>query len=276
MAQASKRRDPERVNAILDGLERLYPEVRCELDHETPLQLLIATILSAQCTDARVNMVTPALFKRYPDARALAESDTVELESIIRSTGFYHNKAKNIQGCARLLVEKYGGVVPQTMDELLVLPGVARKTANVVLGTAFGIAVGVVVDTHVTRLSNRLGLTRESDAVKIEDDLMKIIPRERWIRFAHQIIWHGRRVCDARKPRCEDCTLAPLCPSAGVAAVVKKVAAPKSTKAKAGKGKGRGKAGKAEARSSKVAAKAKLALTPKSNIRAAARSRSRK
>jgi len=231
MAKLRKPRvDPAKVKTILRGLEKLYPEVECELTHETPLQLLVSTILSAQCTDARVNMVTPGLFRRFPTARALAQADTGELESIIRSTGFYRNKAKNIQGAARVLVEKHGGEVPRTMDELLELPGVARKTANVVLGTAFGIADGVVVDTHVTRLSGRLGLTKQSDPVKIEQDLMQILPRDKWVRFAHQLIWHGRRVCDARKPECEACLLAPVCPSNGLAARAAKQRAKKKHK----------------------------------------------
>ncbi len=196
---------------ILKGLDRLYPDADCELDWRTPFELVCATILSAQCTDVRVNLVTPVLFARWPDAHALAGADRAELEEVIRSTGFFRNKAKSLLGMARVLVEKHGGQVPRTMDEMLELPGVARKTANVVLGTAYGLATGVVVDTHVMRLSRRLGLTRKDDPVKIESELQGKIPTERWIAFSHQLIWHGRRVCDARKPRCEECPLP--CPS---------------------------------------------------------------
>ncbi len=205
---------PDRVKAILDGLKTLYPQATRELVHDDAFQLLVATILSAQCTDKRVNMVTPALFARWPDAHALAQAEPAELEEVIRSTGFYRNKAKNLLGMARVLVEKHGGQVPRTMEELLELPGVARKTANVVLGTAYGIPSGVVVDTHVARLSGRLGLTKEKDPVKIERDLMKELPRAEWIDFSHRLIWHGRRVCDARRPRCVDCLLLPVCPGA--------------------------------------------------------------
>jgi endonuclease III len=223
--QASKRQSkptratgspkPDRVRAILRILDELYPAADCELHRENAFQLLCATILSAQCTDERVNMVTPKLFARFPTPAAMGQADQTELEGLIRSTGFFRNKAKNLIGASRVLVERWGGDVPRTMDELLELPGVARKTANVVLGTAYGIADGVVVDTHVMRLSQRLGLSRETTAEKIEADLMKIVPRERWILFSHQLIWHGRRVCDARKPACDDCPLAPHCPSAG-------------------------------------------------------------
>jgi endonuclease-3 len=205
---------PSRVAAILKELDRLYPAADCELNRNNPFQLLCATILSAQCTDERVNMVTPALFARFPTPAAMAKAPTAELETLIRSTGFFHNKAKNLLGAARMLDEKWRGELPRAMASLLELPGVARKTANVVLGTAFGIAEGVVVDTHVTRLSQRLGLTRESTAERIERDLMEIVPRPRWILFSHQIIWHGRRVCHARKPDCDGCSLAPHCPSA--------------------------------------------------------------
>jgi len=197
--------------ALLRALKQTYPKVECALNHENPLQLLVATILSAQCTDARVNLVTPSLFKKYPDADAFAKASPADLETLIRSTGFYRNKAKSILGMARLLVQKYGGVVPRTMEELLELPGVARKTANVVLGTAYRIAAGVVVDTHVTRLSNRLGLTRELTPEKIERDLMKIVPREDWIWFSHALITHGRRVCTARNPNCPDCPVLKNC-----------------------------------------------------------------
>jgi endonuclease-3 len=200
--------------AIADELERLYPDVRCELDFKTPFQLLVATILSAQCTDKRVNMVTPALFARFPDAAAMAKAPMSELEELIRSTGFYHNKAKSILGASRMLMDRYGGAVPRTMDELLHLPGVARKTANVILGTAFDKNEGIAVDTHVMRLMGRWKLTKHDDPVKIERDLCALLPRDRWTRVGHQIIWHGRRVCDARVPRCGECTLAPWCPSA--------------------------------------------------------------
>jgi endonuclease III len=207
-------RRPKTVLAIADELERLYPEVRCELDFDTPFQLLVATILSAQCTDKRVNQVTPALFARFPDAAAMAKASSLELEALIKPTGFFRNKAKSILGASRLLVENFDGVVPQTMEQLLTLPGVARKTANVILGTAFSMNEGIAVDTHVMRLSGRLGLSEHDDPVKIERDLCAILPRDRWTRVGHQIIWHGRRVCDTRKPACDRCTLAKLCPSA--------------------------------------------------------------
>lgn len=206
--------EKRRVQKLLRRLQAAYPDPRCALEHDNPLQLLVATILSAQCTDERVNQVTPELFRRFPTARDLSNSPAGELEEVIRSTGFFNNKARNIRGACRVLVERHGGLVPDTMEELLELPGVARKTANVVLGTAFGITSGVVVDTHVTRLSRLLGLTRQTDAVKIEADLQKILPRSRWISFAHQLIWHGRKVCIARRPRCAECVLKDLCPSA--------------------------------------------------------------
>jgi endonuclease-3 len=206
-----------RVTQILDELDRLYPDAHCELVHwQTPLQLLVAVILSAQCTDERVNQVTPALFARFPDAAAFAAADPAELEALIHSTGFYRNKAKHIREACKKIVEKHGGQVPRTMAELIALPGVARKTANVVLGTAFGIPSGVVVDTHIGRLAGRLGMTAASDPKKIEEDLMQAWPQERWILAGHRLIWHGRRVCSARKPRCAECTMVPLCPSAAV------------------------------------------------------------
>jgi endonuclease-3 len=195
-------------------LDHLYPAADCALVRDNAFQLLCATILSAQCTDERVNMVTPGLFARFPSPAAMAKASPAVLEGIIRSTGFFRNKAKNLIGAARLLDEKWNGTVPPSMDHLLELPGVARKTANVVLGTAFGIADGVVVDTHVTRLSQRLALTGQSTAERIERDLMEILPRQRWILFSHQIIWHGRRVCRARNPDCDACSLVPYCPSA--------------------------------------------------------------
>jgi endonuclease-3 len=210
--------DPARVRSILEGLEELYPDVDCELDRETPFQLLCATILSAQCTDERVNKVTPALFRRYPTPAALARAPLPALEKIIRTTGFFRQKAKSLKGSAAGLLARFGGELPKTIEELTSLPGVARKTANVVLGTAFGIADGVVVDTHIQRLAMRLGLTRATDPKDIEQDLMKVLPRESWIRAGHQLIWHGRRVCFARKPNCAGCTLAPFCPSAGLEA----------------------------------------------------------
>lgn len=201
---------------ILEKLHEAYPDVQCELNHRNALELLVATILSAQCTDARVNMVTPALFEKFPNAEAFANADITELEEAVRSTGFYRNKASNIQEACRRIVTEYGGEVPQTMDELLTLKGVARKTANVVLGTWFGIADGVVVDTHVKRLSNKLGLTKESNPLKIEKDLMKLAPQSEWVDLSHLLIFHGRRVCNARKPNCVACTINHLCPSSEV------------------------------------------------------------
>lgn len=205
---------PARVRAIVRGLKSLYPEAHCELNWRNPYELLVATILSAQCTDKRVNQVTPAVFRRYPDAAALADASLEELETLIRSCGFFHSKAKNLQSCARALVADHGGTVPRRLEDLVELPGVARKTANVVLGTAYGITSGVVVDTHVTRLARRLGLTREEQPVPIERDLMSLLPRKAWIDFAHRLVWHGRRLCSARKPNCSQCPLAPHCPSA--------------------------------------------------------------
>src|SRR5690348_718819 len=203
--------EPKRVKAILHGLDKAYPDATCALKHANAFQLLIATILSAQCTDVRVNEVTPGLFKKYPDAKAFAYASPGEIEKEIRSTGFFRNKTKSIMGASKRIVEDFRGEVPRTMEELLTLPGVARKTANVVLGTAFGIASGVVVDTHVQRLSARLDLTKHTDPKKIEKDLMQIIPQDRWISFSHQLIWHGRRVCQARRPHCIECTIEPLC-----------------------------------------------------------------
>jgi endonuclease III len=206
--------DPMRVAAILDALRKTYPGVVCALNHKSAWELTVATILSAQCTDVRVNLVTPALFKAFPTPKAMAAASLPELEELIRTTGFFRNKAKSIQGAARVVVEEFGGKVPQTMEEILTLPGVARKTGNVVLGSWFNIAVGVVVDTHVMRLSKRLELTKETSPEKVERDLMKIIPQDRWIAFSHELIHHGRQVCVARKPRCVDCTLERLCNSA--------------------------------------------------------------
>ena len=209
-------KESHRVFEILRLLDQEYGEATCALHHEDPYELLVATILSAQCTDARVNMVTPALFRRYPDAHAMAEADLDELQEIIRSTGFFRNKSKSLHGSATKLVEEFNGEVPSNMRDLLKLPGVARKTANVVLGTAYGIASGVVVDTHVGRLSRRLGLTHQKTPQKVEKDLMAMIPRDEWINFAHRLIHHGRRVCQSRKPRCGECVFADLCPKVGV------------------------------------------------------------
>src|SRR5579859_8151041 len=210
-AAPAKGTDPKRVGAILEKLDEAYPEATCELRHETPFQLLISTILSAQCTDVRVNQVAETLYKKYPTPEAFAYANPTELEQDIRPTGFFRNKTKSIMGASKALIERFGGQVPHTMEEMLTLPGAARKTANVVLGTAYGIASGVVVDTHVIRISNRLDLTREEDPKKIELDLMRVIPKEKWILFSHQIIWHGRRVCQARKPKCGECNLEKLC-----------------------------------------------------------------
>jgi endonuclease III len=201
---------------ILVRLKKEYPDAHCELDFETPLQLLIATILSAQCTDKRVNMVTPALFRKYPDAKSLAAADTAELEEMIKSTGFFRNKTKSLLGMSAAVAERHQSDVPSTMEDLVNLPGVGRKTANVVLGNAYNINEGIVVDTHVGRLSVRLGLTNETDPVKVEQALMPLIPREDWTLIAHLLISHGRRVCIARTPRCESCVLADVCPSARV------------------------------------------------------------
>lgn len=203
--------EPARVKAIMKGLDQLYPDARCSLDFQNPLQLLVATILSAQCTDERVNQVTPALFARYPQAIDYAQADPEELMELIRSTGFFRNKAKSIQGMARALVERHGGQVPADLEALVKLPGVGRKTANVVLGSAFGLP-GITVDTHLGRVCLRLGLTDETDPVKAEFALMAIIPKERWTKFSHQVIWHGRRLCHARKPECPKCPLLAHCP----------------------------------------------------------------
>ncbi|RMH20034.1 MAG: endonuclease III [Gemmatimonadetes bacterium] len=216
MPRESKRALRERANRIFELLAEEYPDAECALRHRSPFELAVATILSAQTTDERVNMVTPELFGRYPDAHALAAADLAEVEEIIRSTGFYRNKARNIVGFAQALVEEHGGEVPRSMEALTALPGVGRKTANVILGNAFGIDEGIVVDTHVKRLSRRLGLTREENPEKIERDLMVLFPRERWTLLSHLLIFHGRRVCDARRPRCEACVVAGLCPSSRV------------------------------------------------------------
>jgi endonuclease III len=205
----------ERAAALVERFPRVYPDAHCELDHHDALQLLVSTILSAQCTDKRVNMVTPALFARCKTARDFAEISQEELEKLVQSTGFFRSKAKNIRAAAADIVEKFGGNVPATMDSLVSLAGVGRKTANVVLGNAFGKNEGVVVDTHVSRLSQRLGLTKQTDTEKIERDLMKLVPQKSWAHFSHWLIWHGRRRCAARKPDCEGCEVRALCPSAG-------------------------------------------------------------
>lgn len=197
---------------LIERLQQVYPGATCALTHRNPLELLMATILSAQCTDERVNLVTPALFAKFKSAAAFAASTTEELEELVRSTGFYKNKAKSILGCAKAIVAKHGGEVPKTLEELVALPGVGRKTANVVLGTAFGIPSGVVVDTHVRRLSNRLGMTEEADPEKIEVDLMKVVPQKHWIDFSHLLILHGRNRCSARKPDCTNCEIEDICP----------------------------------------------------------------
>lgn len=212
-ARSAAATNPQRVHDILAKLDEAYPNVTCALEHKTAFQLLIATILSAQCTDVRVNIVTKTLFAKYKTPRDFAYANPAELEQDIRPTGFFRNKTKSIIGASKKIVDQFAGEVPRTMDELLTLPGVARKTANVVLGTAFGIAVGVVVDTHVIRLSNRLELSRNSDPKKIEQDLMKVIPQGKWVLISHQLIWHGRKICVARKPRCVECTLEHLCHS---------------------------------------------------------------
>lgn len=218
-ARARRKPPPKaraRAERIWEILTEEYPEAHCELDFQTPFQLAVATVLSAQCTDKRVNMVTPALFQAYPDAAAMAEAPLEHLEELIRSTGFFRNKAKNILGLAQRVVTTYGGEVPQTMDELLTLPGVARKTANCVLSNAYGISDGVVVDTHVQRISRLLGLTKAKSVDKVEEDLCWRFPQEDWPLLSHRLIWHGRRVCIARRPRCHECRLIDLCPGAQV------------------------------------------------------------
>jgi endonuclease III len=201
---------------VADHLRKDYPDVTCALENETPFELLIATILSAQCTDVRVNMVTPELFRRWPDAASMATAPQKTLEKVIQSTGFFRMKAKNIKAASQALVENHGGEIPQDIEALIELPGVGRKTANVVLGTAYGMATGVVVDTHVTRLSKRLGLTTHTDATKIEQDLMQLLPESEWVDFAHRMIHHGRAICVARKPKCPECSMDSFCPKVGV------------------------------------------------------------
>jgi endonuclease III len=204
------------ADKVIKHLAADYPEVTCALENETPFQLLVATILSAQCTDARVNMVTPGLFARWPSAAEMAVAPIKALEKAVQSTGFYRNKAKNIKACSQMLVERHDGEVPREMEPLVALAGVGRKTANVVLGTAYGLASGVVVDTHVARITRRLGLTKHTDATKIEQDLMRLVPRKEWVDFAHRLIHHGRQICAARKPKCEACSMNKFCPKIGV------------------------------------------------------------
>jgi endonuclease-3 len=204
---------PDRITAILKALDEAYPHAECALSHNSPWELLVATILSAQCTDVRVNMVTPELFRRFPTPAAMAKATLPQLEALIRTTGFYHNKAKSIQGAARKIISDFNGEVPQTLAEIITIPGAARKTANVVLGVAFNKAEGVVVDTHVFRIARRLGLTKAETPEKVERELMRILPESRWIGFSHQIIHHGRAVCEARKPKCSRCNLEQLCHS---------------------------------------------------------------
>jgi endonuclease-3 len=205
--------DPARIQAILKGLDEAYPDAVCALTHRTPWELLVATILSAQCTDVRVNMVTPELFRRFPTPQAMAKAEIPELIELIRTTGFFNNKAKSIKGAAQAIAERFGGKVPETLAELITVPGAARKTANVVLGVSYGKAEGVVVDTHVFRISRRLDLTKSDTAEKVEQDLMKILPQDRWISYSHQVIHHGRQVCIARAPKCKECNLETLCKS---------------------------------------------------------------
>jgi len=214
-AKVARRAAPD-AGVLYDQLLALYPDAHCELDFATPFQLLVATILSAQCTDKRVNMVTPVLFSRYPTVESLARAKQEDVEDIIKSTGFFRNKAKSIIAMAGALMDRHGGDVPSTLADLVTLPGVGRKTANVILGNAFNVNEGVVVDTHVGRLASRLGLTRETDPVKVEQELMRLFPHDRWAMLAHLLIFHGRRVCDAKRPRCGECTLAAICPSAGI------------------------------------------------------------
>ena len=216
MPSESKQSKTARLKKIIAGFQKTYPDAHCELAHADPLQLLVATILSAQCTDKRVNIVTPALFSKYRTAADFADAPRADLEQAIKSIGFFRSKARNIQNCCRKLVELHGGEVPRTMEELIQLGGVGRKTANVVLGNAFGVVVGVIVDTHAMRLSRRLGLTTEKTPEKIERDLMKLLPRSHWLLFSHWLVWHGRRRCDARKPDCANCEVLKWCPQTGL------------------------------------------------------------
>jgi endonuclease-3 len=231
-ASAKRKLRPEDALAISRLLAEAWPDAVVELDHRTAYELLAATILAAQSTDKMINTITPALFAKYPDAAALAAAEPVEIEPLIFKSGFYRNKAKSLVGMARALVDRHGGQVPETMEELVALPGVARKTANVVLGSALGKNLGIVVDTHVARLTERLGLTSNTDPVKIEADLMALLPAEQWTDFAHRVIWHGRRVCHAKQPDCDHCLLAPRCPSASTIRAEKSKIATVKAKAK--------------------------------------------
>jgi endonuclease-3 len=226
MSKITPTQAKKNVGKLLRALQKLYPEANCALEHQNPFQLLIATILSAQCTDARVNMVTPSLFKEFPTPEKMAQAKPSEIEGLISSTGFFRQKAKSLLGSSKIISDEYGGEVPRTMEELNALPGVGRKTANVVMGNAFGKAAGIVVDTHVKRLSNRMGLTKQKNPEKIELELNKLIPQKHWINLPHWLITHGRQVCDARKPKCNECSLLKLCPRVGLPklkeAVVKK------------------------------------------------------
>jgi endonuclease-3 len=224
MPRVSKQQ--QRAQEVLARLKQLYPDATCSLDYQSPVQLLVATILSAQCTDERVNRVTPELFRQFPDAKAMAEAEIDDLEALVKSTGFYRNKAKNIHGACHKIMTEFGGTVPATMEELLTLPGVARKTANVVLAHAFGINAGVTVDTHVKRLSGRLGFTKHTDPKKIEPDLMKLLPQTEWENWSIRLIYHGRAVCNARKPACDRCDLSDLCPSAALTQPTAKAISP--------------------------------------------------
>jgi endonuclease-3 len=216
MARETREEKQQRVQTLIKQLRKLYPDAECALHHENPFQLLLATILSAQCTDEKVNQVTPALFERYRTPKDFANADLPELEQMIRPTGFFKNKAKSLQGASKVIVENHGGEVPRTLDELVKLPGVGRKTANVVLGVAFQIPSGVVVDTHVARLSFRLGLTTSDNPVQIEKDLQALLPKKSWIEWSHLLIFHGRRICKAQRPQCDRCALLPNCPRKGV------------------------------------------------------------
>lgn len=232
--------DQPRTRRIIDGLRRTYPDAHCELNFTNPLELLIATILSAQCTDKRVNLVTADLFARYRTAADYASAPLPELEDRIRTTGFFRNKAKSIQACCRKLVERHGGQVPASMESLQELDGVGRKTANVVLGNAFAINEGIVVDTHVARLASRLGLTRQTDAVKIEQDLIKLVPREQWALFSHLLIWHGRRRCQARTPDCPHCEIRQLCPTGQQNVAPRRSSGPAASRDGRTRGRGKG------------------------------------
>jgi endonuclease-3 len=254
--------DAARIRALVTRLGESWPDAVVELDHANAFQLLCATILAAQSTDRMINTITPALFARYPDARALAAADQDELERLVHKSGFFRNKAKSLRAMAQALVERHGGEVPRTMEELVLLPGVARKTANVILGSAFGIDAGVVVDTHVTRLAARLGLTRETDPVKIERDLIALLPQDAWIDFSHRLIWHGRRVCHARTPDCGACALAPLCPSADLPARGEAVAEKKGGLGPRTSGLGQTKSAAKNAKAKPAAAKAKAKAPP--------------